>query len=526
MLRAKLNDQAEEVEERARLEAEKQRKRIEKEAQSRAEKVVAAEIQTQADEIEGLRAKVGAANKQQAELKRRERDLKEKRAALTLELETRLGVERETIRAAVREQVLAEVKKAATDQSAELERLQGQLEAQESLIEEARKARLEAAKKELALKRQAAELDLRVLEEVNKKEEEIRGEARRKADEAHRLRDLEKDKKITDLVVQLDEMKRRAERGSQQLQGEVLELELQGLLTQAFRFDSIEPVPKGVEGGDVVQRVRDSSGADCGVILWESKRTKSWSEKWLPKLRDDQRAVKADQAVLVSSALPTHVRTFDLVDAVWVTSWDCAISVATSLRVGMLEVAKAKRAIEGQQGKKEILFAYLTGPEFRNRMTGLVEAFMTLQRDLDDEKRSMQRIWAKREKQIQRAMLSGTGLYGDLQGVIGKSLPAIETLELPAGEDVEPGDDRQAGPRPLAAGGQARGRQDGGPSEELVDRVVGYLERTPGSHGRADLTATLQLDDREWAGVASALGTDDRVIRTGHRRGTRYQFRR
>ncbi len=199
---------------------------------------------------------------------------------------------------------------------------------------------------------------------------------------------------------QIEELKRKAEQGSQQLQGEVQETELESLLRARFPCDTIEPVPKGEFGGDVLQLVPGPLGQPCGTILWESKRTKNWSDGWLAKLRDDQRAAKADVALLVSQALPKGVETFDYLDGVWVTDYRCAIPVAMAVRQSLVELASARQVGEGQQTKMSMVYQYLTGPRFRQRVEAIVEKFTDMQDDLKRERTTMTRLWAKREEQI------------------------------------------------------------------------------------------------------------------------------
>jgi hypothetical protein len=214
------------------------------------------------------------------------------------------------------------------------------------------------------------------------------------------------------------------------LQGEVQELELENLLRNKFPFDAIEPVPKGEFGGDVLHRVVGPSAQSSGTILWEFKRTKNWSDSWLVKLRDDQRTAKAEIAVIVSQVLPKGVETFDLVEGIWVTHPRAALPVAMILRQSLLELALARQANAGQQTKTDMVYQYLTGPRFRLRVEAIVEAFSTMQEDLDREKRVIMKQWAKRGEQIERVMGATVGMYGDLQGIAGKSLQEIEGLEL------------------------------------------------------------------------------------------------
>jgi hypothetical protein len=229
---------------------------------------------------------------------------------------------------------------------------------------------------------------------------------------------------------QIEELKRRAEQGSQQLQAEVQELELETLLKTKFPRDTVEPVPKGEHGGDVLQRVLGPLGQICGTILWESKRTKNWSDGWLAKLRDDQRTAKAEIAVIISHAVPKDIETFGLVDGVWVALPQAALPVAVALRYTLIETATARLASEGQQTKMELVYQYLTGPRFRQRVQAIVEAFGSMREDLDKEKKAILKQWAKREEQIERVMQSTVGMYGDLQGIAGKTIQEIEGLEL------------------------------------------------------------------------------------------------
>jgi len=254
------------------------------------------------------------------------------------------------------------------------------------------------------------------------------------------LKDAEKDKVISDLRRQITDLQRRSEQGSQQLQGEVMELSLEEQLSRLFPADEITPVPKGVHGGDVVHDIHDNTIGLCGTILWESKRTKNWADGWLPKLRDDQRAAKAQLAILVSIELPEGITTFGQIDGVWICGWQYASQLAAVLRSSIIQLAAANRALEGRQDKMELLYQYLAGPEFRHRVEGIVESFVTLQTELDKERRSMERVWSRREKQLKRAVINTAGMYGDLQGIVGASLPEIEHLQLP-GDALEEADD-------------------------------------------------------------------------------------
>lgn len=341
---------------------------------------------------------------------------------------------------AERARVIAEESKKAKQASAvelenkarELTDLQEVLKSREQKLAEAQQAQAELIKKQRALDDEKRELELTVEKRVQSGLTEVRSLAKKEAEDEQKLKVMEKEQTISAMQKQIEDLKRRAEQGSQQLQGEVQELELENLLRGKFPFDAIEPVPKGEFGGDVLHRVRSNGGNACGTILWESKRTKSWSDGWLSKLREDQRTAKAEVAVIVTHALPKGVETFELMDGVWVTHPRAAVPVAMILRQSLLDLAGARQSSEGQQSKTEMVYQYLTGPRFKLRVEAIVEAFSTMQEDLDRERKAIMKQWAKREEQIERVMGATVGMYGDLQGIAGKSLQEIEGLELPA----------------------------------------------------------------------------------------------
>ncbi len=333
--------------------------------------------------------------------------------------------------------VAEESKKAKLASAAELEskvrelsELQVVLKSRDEKLAEAQKAQAELIKKQRELDDAIREQALMVEKRVQEGLANVRIQAKKEAEDEQKLRVMEKERTITAMQKQIEDLKRRAEQGSQQLQGEVQELELEMLLRSKFPFDTIDPVPKGEFGGDVLHRVVGTGGQSGGTILWEFKRTKNWSDAWLGKLRDDQRAAKAEIAIIVSQILPKGVETFELIEGVWVTHPRAALPVAMILRQSLLEIALARQSSEGQQTKTEIIYQYLTGPRFRQRVEAIVEAFSTMQEDLDKERKAIMKQWAKREAQIERVMGATVGMYGDLQGIAGKSLQEIEGLEL------------------------------------------------------------------------------------------------
>lgn len=332
-----------------------------------------------------------------------------------------------------RDSILKEAKKKAeTEASLQIKALQENLESKDKKLQEAQQNELLLRKEKASLEEREKNVDLEVARRIDSERASIYSEASRKADEEHQLKDKDKDKKIEDLIKQLDEAKRKAEQGSQQSQGEVLEIELEQMLKSSFPYDIIEPVPKGIRGADVLQKVNNPMGQCCGSIIWESKRTKGWNDGWIDKLKDDQREVKADIAVLMSITLPKEINGFSHTKGVWVTSFPLAMALAVALRTNLMEVTCAKQAAVGKAEKMETIYSYLSGTEFRQKVEAIVEAFVAMNTDLAKEKASMQKLWAKREQQIKKVIMNTARMYGDIQGIIGASLPEIKSLELKA----------------------------------------------------------------------------------------------
>jgi len=262
-------------------------------------------------------------------------------------------------------------------------------------------------------------------------EESIRNEAKKKAEEEHQLKDVEKEKLIQDLKKALEDAQKKANQGSQQTQGEVLELTIERKLKEEYPQDEIKEVKKGVRGADVIQTVIDKLNRNCGSIIWESKNAK-WSDTWIPKLKEDQRQAKSDLAVLVSAILPEDLKEkgVGFKNGIWICNPSNFSLLAISLRFNLVNIYYEKQNAQGVDEKMKVLYEYLTGNEFKHRVEGIVEAFGVLQEDIEKEKRWFTSKWARQEKEIRKVIDHTHGLYGDLQGVTGRSLPEIKSLEL------------------------------------------------------------------------------------------------
>lgn len=385
---------------------------------------------TRKDYERRLALKEAEAAKREADIREREAALVKAKDALDEQVAEKLKQQRAAIAAEEAQKAKLALAGDLEQKSRELTELHDLLKQRDEKLAEAQKVQADLLRKQRDLDDAKRELDLTIEKRVQEGLAATRDQARKEAEESLKFKVMEKEQTITSMQKQIEELKRKAEQGSQQLQGEVQELALEALLTAKFPMDQIQPVPKGEYGGDVLQRVAGPFGPPCGTILWESKRTKNWSDGWLVKLREDQRQAKAELAVMVSQALPKEVESFGLVEGVWVVHPKVALPVAMVLRQSLMEVASARQATEGQQTKMEMVYEYLMGPRFRQRVQAIVEAFSTMQEDLEKERKAIMKQWAKREEQIGRVMQATVGMYGDLQGIAGKTLQEIEGLEF------------------------------------------------------------------------------------------------
>jgi hypothetical protein len=308
------------------------------------------------------------------------------------------------------------------------------LEEERGRVKELTQREILLLKEKQDLEARSEQLDLDVARKIEEERKSIVAAVVTRKDEEYRLREADKEHKINDLLKQIDELKRRAEQGSMQTQGEVQELELEKILRSEFSHDNLVEISKGVRGADCMQEVFTGGGKSCGKILWESKRTKNWNHAWVDKLKEDQREAKADIAVIVSQALPEGLRHVGHLGGIWVCDFPSAVGMAYILRAGLIDVALARASVVGKNEKMEMLFEYLSGVEFRNAIQGVIESFSQMRNDLESEKRAVERQWAKREKQATKAIVNMARMYGGIQGIVGKALPTISALELPAGE--------------------------------------------------------------------------------------------
>ncbi len=318
------------------------------------------------------------------------------------------------------------------EQSGKMVLLEEQLKSKDKKLAEATKNEIKLLEEKNKLEEDKQTFELEKMRQIEEEKKKIFEEASKKADEEQHYVIAQLKKQLSDATKAKDDLARKLEQGSQQTQGEVLELELEDTLKNNFPYDEIEPVGKGVRGADIIQKVIDRSGRSCGQIVWESKKTKTWQENWIQKLKDDQRKKKAELAVIVSAVVPEGVEGALFKDGIWICEVSYVIALAMALRMNLEAVTREKSISVGKNEKMEVLYTYLTGVEFRQRVETIVEAFSKMSEGLRKEKMAYEKIWAEREKQINYVVNNTVGMYGDLSGLV--SLPPIKNLELGEGE--------------------------------------------------------------------------------------------
>lgn len=261
------------------------------------------------------------------------------------------------------------------------------------------------------------------------KRAEIEQTASRKEQEIFEMKMKEKDIQMESLKKTIDDLKRKSEQGSMQLQGEAQELLLEQVLRERFPGDVIEEIGKGAEGADCIHQVRNGSGKECGKIIYESKRTKAWNNGWVDKLKSDMRNRNADIAILVTQTFPKDMERFGEKDGIWICNFNEVIGLAHVIRQGIIRVYEAQKMEENKGEKMQLLYNYLTGNEFRGHVEAIAEGFMSLKSGITRERVQMEKIWKEREKQLEKVLLNTVGLYGSVRGIAGASLGEIPALD-------------------------------------------------------------------------------------------------
>jgi hypothetical protein len=375
--------------------------------------------------------KISVYNKQQQEFARKEKEL---------------SVKEESIENMIAEQVSKQVdeakKKAIEDATKEnsiaMSDMQSQIKELQEKLSSAHEEELKLRKKQRDLEADKKEWDLNKERELDAAKDEIFHKAKSESDADFKLKLRDKDLKLEQLTKTVEQLNKKLEQGSQQLQGESQELELEDTLKHHFPSDEIIPIAKGVKGADIIQKVKNQYGYECGIILWESKRHKRYDPKWIEKLKDDQRNEKANVAVLITQVLPENISTFGLECGVYVGSFNSAVGIALALRDQLFKIQMLRQSDVGKNQKMESLYNYLTSHEFSQRIAAILEAFESMQKQIADERKAFEKQWSLRSKLLSQVIKSTAGMHGDLKGLIGASLPDVDGLLLPGAieEDV------------------------------------------------------------------------------------------
>jgi hypothetical protein len=462
-----------------------ERAKLAKEAEARAQKDFELKLKDQTDAAAALREKLRAAEQRELEVRKLKQDVEEQAGRQALELQQKLDAERAK---------LAKEAEARAQKDFEL-KLKDQTDAAAALREKLRVAEqreLEVRKLKQDVEEQAGRQALELQQRLDAERAAIRAAADKEATERATLKQQEAEELNRQLRAKLDEAQRKLAQGSQQSQGEAQELVLEQALQAAFPRDAFTPVEKGADGADVLQTVRDDRGRDCGAILWESKRTRNWSEAWIQKLAADRARANATVAALATQALPKDVQGIGQVGEVWVCAFGQAVVLAALLRRGILEAAQARQAEEGRADKTTQLYRYLTGPEFRGRALAMGNALLQMREELDREQKAFEKIWARRRSQLAMAIGGITGMQSDLQGIAGAELMALPCAEQGL-EELEL--------LPDAAGLAAPAGDD----ETLQRTFVDALRASGGTAGNKALRTRLAWDEASYDRIKEQL---------------------
>lgn len=338
-------------------------------------------------------------------------------------LDQALLLEKEKLSKGIREDFETQLKSARE----ELDRKQKQLS-------ELREKELQLEKLKTKMLEQEKEIELKYEKQLREQMAEKENIIRKRLDEEAELKIKEKDKQLADQKKLIEEMRRKSEQGSMQLQGEVQEMAIEEYLMQHFPLDNIEEIKKGARGGDCIQIINTRDQIACGKIYYESKRTKEFHHTWIEKFKADIRRVGADVGILVTEVLPKDMDRMGMVNGIWICTYEEFKGLAMVIRDSVIKIKLAQLTQNNKGDKMELLYSFLTSNEFKMQVEAIVEGFTQMQKDLNKEKLAMQKIWTQREKQIEKVLLNTTGMYGSIRGIAGAALQPISALELPGSD--------------------------------------------------------------------------------------------
>ncbi|WP_419677716.1 DUF2130 domain-containing protein [Aliarcobacter lanthieri] len=370
-------------------------------------------------------------------LKAKEEEFKEQKEKFEEEIKKATQIQLKAERVKLQENLRKEI---LDEQSESMALLQKQLEEKSNQVKE-----LNVAKAQIGqLQREKEEIESSIMAKaelaLNEKLKLEKEKIQKTTDEQNELKLRQKDEQLRQLQEQLQIAQRKAEQGSMQLQGEVQELAIEEWLKEKYPFDTIDEVKKGARGADCMQIVHTRESQNCGKIYYESKRTKDFQKSWIEKFKADMREKGADIGVLVTDVMPSDMQRMGLYEGIWICSFEEFKGISAILREQIIKIHHAMKSQENKTDKISLLYGFLTSNEFKMQIEAIVEAFTTMQSDLDSEKRSMQRIWKQREKQIEKVLDNTINMYGSIRGIAGNAIGNIKALELGYSGDVIDGD--------------------------------------------------------------------------------------
>jgi hypothetical protein len=352
------------------------------------------------------------------------------------EFQQKLEDERQRLQKTLEESLRKNI---SADFETKLKLLEDNNKENEEKLRSARQKEADFLRKERELKNKEEEMELIIQRQLQLEREKLSSEIRKIEEQKiaaketeYQLRTRELEKQLEDQKKLAEEMRRKAEQGSMQLQGEVQELVVEDMLRATFPFDTVTEVGKGVEGADCILIVRNNQGDECGKIIFESKRTKGWSNSWVDKLKTDMRNKHADFAILVSQVFPRGMDCFGEREGIWIASFREFIGLTIALRNALLNLSESRKSEENKGEKMQMLYNYLTGVEFRQKIEAIVEGFMSMKNSITKERIQMEKLWKEREKQIEKVLINTSGMYGSIKGIAGASVQDIPLLESSA----------------------------------------------------------------------------------------------
>ncbi len=384
-----------------------------------------------------------AIEKEKQDLRQKMNDHLRKKDEELLRKETEWKTQQEKREKEIKTQLEANLRKNITaDFEYQLRQLEQNNKDNEEKLKQARLKEADFFRKEQELKNKEAEIDITVQKQLHRDRERLTEDIRRIEELKTAGRENEFQLKVKELEKQLDdqkrladEMRRKAEQGSMQLQGEVQELALEEMLKTSFPFDMISEVGKGVRGADCIQTVRNNFGQECGKIIYESKRTENFGMDWIEKLKADMRILCADVAIIVTKTMPKGMERFGERDGVWICNFTELKSVAYMLRDGIIKIFNASKNQENKGDKMHMLYDYLTSNEFSGQWKAIREGFMSMKLSIQKERDAMEKLWKAREKQLEKVLLNAAHVRGSIEGISG--LDAVDLNLLEAGDNEE-----------------------------------------------------------------------------------------